>query len=62
MKPRLFAREWLLGLATLSWIIASTQAAAAAALQHPLDALEAVEYEATLQILVESGRVGKKSL
>ena len=62
MKPRLFAREWLLGLATLLWIITSTQAAAAAALQHPLDALEAFEYEATLQILVESGRVGKKSL
>ena len=62
IKPRLFAREWLLGLATLLWIITSTQAAAAAALQHPLDALEAFEYEATLQILVESGRVGKKSL
>ena len=60
MKPRLFARGWFLGLASLLWTVTSTEAAAA--LRHPLDALEAVEYEATLHILAESGRVGEKTL
>lgn len=56
MRPRFV----LAGLAALGW--ASIAAVAAAAPQHPLDALEASEYEATVRILVDSGRVSSESL
>jgi primary-amine oxidase len=52
MKPRFV----LAGLVVLAW------ASIVVAARHPLDALEASEYEATVGILVDSGRVSSESL